>query len=83
MPGELKRQASTPDIQGAKASYLNSLEVVRAQEGKGLELRAASSLASLWRDQDKRSDAQELLAPIYGWFTEGPTKPTIEPFVSI
>ena len=71
MLGELKRQASPPDIQGATASYLKSLEVARAQEAKGLELRAASSLASLWRDQDKRSDAQELLAPIYDWFTEG------------
>ncbi|MGY8682024.1 hypothetical protein Q2941_30230 [Bradyrhizobium sp. UFLA05-153] len=41
------------------------------QQAKSLELRAATSLAPLWRDQGKRDKARELLAPIYGWFTEG------------
>jgi hypothetical protein len=41
-----------------------------------LELRAATSLAGLWRDQGKRTEARDLLAPIYGWFTEGFVGPT-------
>jgi predicted ATPase len=43
----------------------------RAEERETVELRAAMSLARLWRDQDKRDEARELLAPVYGWFTEG------------
>jgi predicted ATPase len=45
--------------------------VARQQEAKSWELRAALSLARLWQQQDKRAEARELLAPIYGWFTEG------------
>jgi predicted ATPase len=45
--------------------------VARQQEAKSLELRAAMSLARLWQHQGKRTEARELLAPIYGWFTEG------------
>jgi predicted ATPase len=48
-----------------------SLDVSRHQEAKSLELRAAMSLARLWRDQGKVQRARELLAPAYGWFTEG------------
>ncbi len=47
------------------------MEVARKQQAKSLELRAATSLARLWRDQGKRTEARGLLAPIYGWFTEG------------
>jgi predicted ATPase len=43
----------------------------RRQEAKSLELRAAMSLAHLWQQQGKQAEAHELLAPIYGWFTEG------------
>ena len=43
----------------------------RRQEAKALELRAAMSLARLWQQQGKRAEAYELLAPVYGWFTEG------------
>jgi predicted ATPase len=43
----------------------------RCQEAKSLELRAAMSLAHLWQQQGKQAEAHELLAPIYGWFTEG------------
>jgi predicted ATPase len=42
-----------------------------AQQAKPMELRAAMSMARLWRDQGKRDEANELLAPVYGWFTEG------------
>ena len=45
--------------------------MVRKQQAKSWELRAAMSIARLWRDQGKRGEARELLAPIYGWFTEG------------
>jgi predicted ATPase len=47
------------------------IDVARSQSAKGLELRAATSLARLWRDQGKPQQARELLAPVYGWFTEG------------
>jgi predicted ATPase len=49
----------------------NALECARNQGAKSLELRAAISLARLWRDQGKRSKARDLLAPVYDWFTEG------------
>jgi predicted ATPase len=48
-----------------------SLDVARRQEAKSLELRAAMSLSRLWQRQGKRAEAHALLAPIYGWFTEG------------
>ena len=48
-----------------------ALTVARRQQAKSLELRAAMSLARLWQQQGKRDEARELLAPIYGWFTEG------------
>ena len=54
-----------------EASYQQALALARHQQARSLELRAAISLARLWRDQRKREEARELLAPIYGWFTEG------------
>jgi predicted ATPase len=51
--------------------FQSALDTARAQEAKSLELRAATNLARLWRDQGKRIEAHDLLAPIYGWFTEG------------
>jgi predicted ATPase len=55
----------------AEASFVQALEVARKQQAKSFELRAATSLAGLWRDQGNLTDARNLLAPIYGWFTEG------------
>ena len=52
-------------------SLRKALEVAGLQSAKGWELRAATSLARLWRDQGKPQQARELLAPVYGWFTEG------------
>ena len=49
----------------------NSLSTARQQEARLLELRAATSLARLWGEQGRRSEARELLAPVSGWFTEG------------
>jgi hypothetical protein len=51
--------------------YRESLAIAREQQAKSWELRAATSLARLWRDQGRRAEARELLAPVYGWFTEG------------
>ena len=55
----------------AEDSYRRALAVARQQQAKFWELRAALSLARLWRDQGKVQQARELLAPVYGWFTEG------------
>ena len=55
----------------AETSYLRALEISRSQDTKLWEIRAATSLGRLWRDQGKRPEARDLLAPIYNWFTEG------------
>ncbi|HEY6421538.1 MAG TPA: AAA family ATPase [Candidatus Binataceae bacterium] len=55
----------------AAARYQQALDIARAQDAKSLELRAATSLARVWRDQGKRAEARDLLAPLYAWFTEG------------
>ncbi len=55
----------------AEAHFERALAVARQQQAKSLDLRAAMSMARLWRDQGKRDEARELLAPVYGWFTEG------------
>jgi predicted ATPase len=54
-----------------KTIFKRALAVARQQQAKSWELRAATSMARLWRDQGKRDQAHELLAPVYGWFTEG------------
>jgi predicted ATPase len=58
-------------VQEAEACFQQALAVARRQQAKSWELRAAMSLARLWQQQGKRDDAYALLAPIYGWFTEG------------
>jgi predicted ATPase len=58
-------------LEESQAAFEEALRVARHQKAKSLELRAAMSLARLWRDQDKVQQARELLAPVYGWFTEG------------
>jgi predicted ATPase len=55
----------------AESCFQQALDVARQQQAKSLELRAATSLARLWQQQGKRAEAHDLLAPIYGWFTEG------------
>jgi tetratricopeptide (TPR) repeat protein len=59
------------DVEGAERTFLASLDWARRQQAKSWELRTAISLARLWQSQGKREDAYELLAPVYGWFTEG------------
>jgi predicted ATPase len=66
----LLRQTGTPQAE-AEAWLQRALDVARRQEAKSLELRAAMSLSRLWQQEGKRDEAHALLAPIYGWFTEG------------
>ena len=69
--GEIALLSPEPDVAKAQAYFERALEVARCQQAKSWELRAAMSLARLWRDQGKPQQARELLAPVYGWFTEG------------
>jgi predicted ATPase len=55
----------------ARASFLRAIRIAQAQRAKSLELRAARDLARLWGEQGRHADARDLLAPVYGWFTEG------------
>jgi predicted ATPase len=69
--GEVELKSLAPDPEKAEAYFDHALAVARQQQAKSWELRAAMSMARLWRDQGKRDEARELLAPVYGWFTEG------------
>ena len=69
--GELLLEGSLLSPGSATESFLKALGVARSQQAKGWELRAAMSLARLWKSQGKRKDAYDLLAPVYNWFTEG------------
>ena len=69
--GELALQSPPSDATKAQAYFESALAVARKQQAKSWELRAAMSMARLWRDQGKRDKARDLLAPVYGWFTEG------------
>jgi tetratricopeptide (TPR) repeat protein len=69
---------ATDDRVAAEHSYQRALAVAKRQSAKTLELRAATSLALFWRDQGKRTEARDLLAPIYGWFTEGFDTPVLQ-----
>jgi tetratricopeptide (TPR) repeat protein len=62
----------------AKELYREALSIARMQEARLWELRAASSLAQLWRDQGRRAEARDLLAPVRGWFTEGFETPDLK-----
>ena len=69
--GEIALKLRAPDTEKAERHFERALGVARQQQGKSWQLRAAMSMARLWRDQDKRHEARNLLAPIYDWFTEG------------
>jgi predicted ATPase len=71
LQGALLLQLPRPDVGQAEAAFLRALDVAGCQQAKALELRAAMSLARLWQQHGKRDEAHALLAPIYGWFTEG------------
>jgi predicted ATPase len=69
--GEIVLKSPQPDAAKAEGSFERALAVAREQQAKSWELRAAMSMARLWRDQGKRQQAHDLLAPVYSWFTEG------------
>jgi predicted ATPase len=69
--GEIALMSAEPDAAKAQAHFERALAVARGQQAKSLELRAAMRMARLLRDQGKREEARDLLAPVYGWFTEG------------
>jgi predicted ATPase len=71
LKGELLRMQSMDHTAEAETCLHQALAIARSQQAKSLELRAAMSMAQLWQRQCKRAEAYELLAPIYGWFTEG------------
>jgi len=71
LKGELWLALSTNNAAEVEACFRQALDIARQQQAKSLELRAAMSLARLWQRQGKRAEAHALLAPIYGWFTEG------------
>jgi predicted ATPase len=69
--GEIALMSPEPDAAKAQTCFERALAVARKDQAKSWELRAAMSMARLWRDQGKRDEARDLLAPVYGWFTEG------------
>ena len=71
MAGEIELLSPERDVAKAQAHFERALEIARAQQARSWELRAATSLARLWRDLGKVQQARELLAPVYEWFTEG------------
>jgi predicted ATPase len=71
LKGELLLRPAAADAPQAETCFQQALDVARRQQAKSLELRAALSLSRLWQQQGKRAAARQLLAAVYGWFTEG------------
>jgi predicted ATPase/class 3 adenylate cyclase len=69
---------NSSEVVDAEERFRCALAKAREQQAKSWELRAATSLARLWRDQNKRTQAHDLLAPVYGWFTEGFDTPVLQ-----
>jgi predicted ATPase len=69
--GEIALKSPNQDTTKTEAYFERALSVARQQQAKSGELRAAMSMARLWRDQGRRDQARDLLTPVYGWFTEG------------
>jgi class 3 adenylate cyclase/predicted ATPase len=69
--GEIMLKLDALNTAPAEQAFLTAIAIAREQKGRSFELRAAMSLARLWRDQGKLQQARDLLAPVYGWFTEG------------
>ena len=71
LKGALLLQQNSDNQAEVEACFHKALDLARNQQAKSFELRAATSLARLWHQQGKRQEAHDLLAPVYGWFTEG------------
>ena len=73
-----RKGSSYPDPAKAEDSFRTALAIAREQGTRGYELRAATSLARLWSEQGRQGEARELLAPLYGSFTEGFDTPDLK-----
>jgi predicted ATPase len=71
------RLLSGAKVEDVEPYYLRSIELARSQEARTFELRAATGLARYWSERGRRVEARDLIAPIYGWFTEGFTTPDL------
>ena len=71
LEGELHLRGDEPDAAAAERCFRAAIELARRREERSLELRAAMSLARLWRGHGRHDDARALLRPVYDWFTEG------------
>ena len=69
--GEILLKRDPANTAPAEEAFLTAIAIAQQQKARSFELRAAMSMARLWRDQGKVPQARELLAPVYGWFTEG------------
>ncbi len=69
--GKLQVTSRKSQVEEAEACFHKAIEIAQKQSAKSLELRAVMSLARLWQEQGKQDEAQQLLAEIYDWFTEG------------
>jgi len=69
--GEIALKSLEPHAAKAEGYFERALSVARQQQARSWELRSAMSMARLWRDHGKRDEARDLLASVYGWFTEG------------
>ena len=69
--GEVLLKHEVRNSTAAEAAFMRAMQIARGQQARTFRLRAAMSMARLWRDQGKRDEARDLLAPVYGWFTEG------------
>jgi predicted ATPase len=76
--GDLLRLLPSRDWTEVETCFRAALAVARKQEARGFELRAATSLARLWCEHDRRAEARSLLTPVYGWFTEGFDTPDLK-----
>ena len=78
LKGELLQLDSDGDGDEADSCLRRALNLARAQSARSWELRAAMSLARLWRNEGRRDEASALLAPVYGWFREGSATPDLK-----
>ena len=76
--GDLLCRLPRPNLDGAESSFRAALSIAREQGTKGFELRAATSLVRLLREDGRRGEARELMAPVYGSFTEGFGTPVLQ-----
>jgi len=78
LEGEILLSGSKPSLADAETEFSQAITIARAQGARFWELRAATSLARLWRDQRRHEDARGLLTPVYTWFIKGSNTPDIE-----